>query len=73
MLSAASVLSDDVQPMAATLHYLAVHGGALSPAQVKQNFDAKLPNSPPVAFGANATVAEDGEAVCGSMLSTPNK
>lgn len=70
VLSAAAALSGVTQPMAATVHYLALFGEPLSHAAVLQNYHAGVPNSAPVVYSANVTVNEDGEAVCGSLLAT---
>ena len=59
LLSAASVL--DIAPFPASLYLVAIWGLALPPGAVRQNFEAGLPNSRPIARDINATIHEDGE------------
>jgi len=67
---APSSLAEHV-PFDAPVWLTSVYARALSSREVAQNYNAKLPNSPPSVVDASATIYEDGEAVAGAHYSTP--
>jgi len=58
-------------PFDAPVWLAAVYARALSSQEVTQNYDAKLPDSPPSVVDTTATIYEDGEAVPGAHYTTP--